>query len=135
MAGFGFVAPKYVTPFPHMLGMGSQVRARLEEFIIELKVEMVGLEIHENKYGGHSSREFAERIVNVLSLVGNALPKSIIMNLGCGPNHLTVLPWAWGFRMEWSPRTKLAFTHGFNSSMHVKVVRRTIAFHNAFSDR
>jgi hypothetical protein len=65
-----------------MRGMGLQVRSRFVKRVIEIKVEMMCLEVHDEEHRGHRCRKFAKGVVEVLGLEGNALPKASVVNLG-----------------------------------------------------
>ena len=65
-------------PPGQMLGVGFQIGARFVEGIVELQVQMVGLQDHDDEHGGNGAREFPESVVHVLGLQRDALPEPLI---------------------------------------------------------
>ena len=48
-----------------MMGMRVQVSARLEEFVAEVQVEMVCLQVRDDEYRGNRTGELLQRAVHV----------------------------------------------------------------------
>ena len=69
-------------PMRQMHGMRLQISSRLVELVIEIKVQVVRLQIHDDKHGRHRAGELAKGVVNVLGLKRDALPEPFLMDLG-----------------------------------------------------
>jgi hypothetical protein len=63
--------------------MRVQVGSRFVEFVIEIQVEMVRLQVHDEKHRGHCAGKFTEGVIHLLRLQRHALPEAFIMDL-CG---------------------------------------------------
>lgn len=57
-----------VVPVSHVAGMCMQVSARFKKLIIKGEVEVVGLQVGDDKDRRHHARKLTEGIVNVLRL-------------------------------------------------------------------
>lgn len=60
--------PKLTMPVFHMLSVGLKVGAFLIEFIVEIEIDMLGLEVSCGKNAWNCSGEFPKSVVNVLCL-------------------------------------------------------------------
>src|SRR5579884_437838 len=114
-------------PALQMLSMCLQVCAGQEELIVVFQVEVMGLQVHQDKDSGHSSRELAKGIVGILRLQGHALTEFFIMHLRTAAHFAAVLPRSRSAGMERTSRTKLALTEGIHRRPHRGIVWRTEA--------
>lgn len=55
-------------PVSEMILVGAQVRSRVVKGVVKLKVEVMSLEIHDQKYRGNSSGKLAEGLVDIFAL-------------------------------------------------------------------
>ena len=60
-----------------MTGMALQIGTGFKEIIIKFQVQVMGLEIHDEKNRGHRAGEFAKSVQNVLRLQGDTGPEFI----------------------------------------------------------
>src|SRR5215472_17306380 len=110
-ASFGLAMPAL-----HVLGVGAQVCAGLEEPVVEVEVEVVGLDVVHDEHRRHRPRELAERVEDVLRLRGDAGFERLVVDLGAAPRPRAVRPGAGGFgverRLSWSYRKPSPGTSG-----------------------
>ena len=57
-------------PALHLLRVGTQVGAGIEETVIEVEVEMIGLDVVQDEHGRDGAWELAEGVEDVLRLDG-----------------------------------------------------------------
>ena len=88
--------------------MRLQVSPGLVELVIKIKVQVVRLQIHDDKHGRHRAGELAKGVVNVLGLKRDALPEPFVMDLGGRAHFTAVLPRAGRVRVKRSSRAELA---------------------------
>src|SRR6266568_1983581 len=122
-------------PALQMLSMGLQVCAGQEELIVVLQVEVMGLQVHQEKDGGHGSGELAKGIVDILRLQGHARTEWFVVQLRAAAYCAAVLPRSRGVGMERSAGTKFALAEGIHRRPHGGVVWRTVAFKDALQPR
>ena len=61
-------SPGFAVPALHVLCVCAQVGAGLEETVIEVEVQMMGLDVVQDEHGRHGAWEFAEGVEDVLRL-------------------------------------------------------------------
>ena len=59
-------SPGFAVPARYVLCVGAQVGAGLEETVIEVEVQMMGLDVVQDEHRRHGARELAEHIEDVL---------------------------------------------------------------------
>jgi hypothetical protein len=69
-------------PTFYVLSVRRQIRPRLAEFVIEIQVDMMCLQVHDYKHGGYGAGELAESVVDVSGLQRHIIPESVNVNLG-----------------------------------------------------
>jgi len=62
--------------------MGVQIGAGFEKFVIKLQVQVMSLEVHDEKNGGNGTGKFVKSIKHVLSLSGDTFSELVAMILG-----------------------------------------------------
>jgi len=55
---------------------------RLVEFVIEIQIQMMSVQIRDEEHRRHRSRQFAECVIYVLGLKSHAFLEALILNLG-----------------------------------------------------
>src|SRR5215472_15351597 len=118
--------PLLAVPPLHVLGVGAQVGAGLEEPVAEVEVQVVGLDVVHDEHGRHRPRELAERVEDVLRLRGDAGLERLVVDLGAAPHAGAVRPGAGGSGVERAAGTELALGEGLHGGGHVGVVRGTV---------
>jgi hypothetical protein len=58
-------------PASHVLGVGAQVRTGLEEPVVEVEVQVMGLNIVHDEHGRNGPGELSERVEDILRLRGD----------------------------------------------------------------
>ena len=69
-------------PPVHVLGMRFQVSSGFVKFVIEIQIEVMRLEVHDQKHRWHRAGKFTECIVYILGLNGHAIPELFIVYQG-----------------------------------------------------
>src|SRR5215470_19823148 len=106
--------------------MTTQVGAWLEEPVIEVEVQVVGLDVVHDENGRHRPRELAERVEDVLRLRGDAGFERLVVDLGAASHARAVRPGTGGSGVERAAGTELALGEGFHGGGHVGIVRRAV---------
>ena len=107
-----------VPPLP-VAGMSRQVTSRLVEGVVELGVEMVGLQVDEGEHGGDGRREAAEGVIEILGLQGDALAEFLVVRLSGGADGAGVFPGAGGIGVVGADGAELPPSDGINGGQHV----------------
>src|SRR5262249_16967376 len=94
-------------PAAHVVGVGGKVRAGLEEAVLELEVQVVGLDVVHDEQRRHRARELAEGVEHVLGLERNAVLELLVMDLGAAAHAWAVGPGAGGVGVEGPARAEL----------------------------
>src|SRR5690349_11685060 len=115
-----------------MFGMSAQVGTWLEERVIIFQIEMVSLDIHENKDGWHSGRELAEAVEGILSLGRDTITEQLVVHLSAAANFATLFPGSGGIGMEGTTRAKFALAEVIDGGAHGWIVGRTVTLENTF---
>src|SRR3712207_6063730 len=114
-------------PAAHVVGVGFQVRSRPEVLIVELQVQMVGLQVGQHKHAGDGARELAESLVDVLCLKRHALLEFLAVDLRARAYPRALLPGTRRAGVKGPTGSELPLCEGLNSCPHVGVVRWTVA--------
>ena len=99
--------PGFAVPALHMLGVGAQVGAGLEETVIEVEIQMMGLDVVQDEHGRHGARELAERVEDVLRLQRHATFELVVVDLRASADARAVAPGAGGVAVERPARPNL----------------------------
>src|SRR4029450_9404434 len=92
----------------HVVGVRAQVGPRLEEAVVELQGQVVGLDVVEDEEGRHRARELAEGVEDVLGLQGDAGLELLVVHLGAAPEAGAVGPRTGGVAVERTSGAELA---------------------------
>ena len=114
-------------PAGHVVGVGLHIRLWSEVVVVELKLQVVSLQVSQDEDARYGAGKLPEAIVDILRHDRNALLKLLTVDLGTAPHPGALLPGPGSVRVERSSRTELPLGEGFDGGPHVLVVRRAVA--------
>jgi hypothetical protein len=97
----------FAVPPRHVLCMGAQVGARVEETVIEVEVEIMGLAVVQDEHGRHRAGELAEGVEDVLRLQRHTSFECLVMDLSTSTDAWAVRPGARVSRLNGPPGPNL----------------------------
>lgn len=109
-----------------MLGVGGQVRAGVEDLVVVVGVEVLGLEVIHDPDGGDGAGEFAEGVPDVGGLELHQFGKALVGFCGLGADGAALGPRTRGVRVEGAAGTVFALEEGVDGIGHRVVVRRAV---------
>src|SRR6266567_2386597 len=101
-------------PARHVLGVRIQVGARLEEAVVEVEIQVMGLDVVHDEHRRHRAREFAEGVEDVLGLKRDARFEPLVVNLSAPPHARAVGPCSRSVRVERAAWAELALGEGLD---------------------
>jgi hypothetical protein len=92
--GLYLSSPGFAVPALHVLCVCVQVGTGLEETVIEVEVQMMGLDVAQDGHGRHGARELAERVEGVLRLQRHASFELVVVDLRASADAWAIAPGA-----------------------------------------
>src|SRR3712207_4149295 len=114
---------RLLVPPLHVLPVRAEVRARREEPVVELEVQVMGLHVVEDEQGRHRPRELAEGVQHVLRLQRDQRLEALVVDLRAATEAGAVGPRARCPGVERATRAELAGHERLDRRGHVGVVR------------
>ncbi len=108
-------------PAVHVLGVRFQVRPRSEVVVVELQLQMVGLQIRKDEDARDRTGELPEAIVDVLRHRRYALLELLAVDLSAATYPGALLPGTRRVGVEGSPWAELPLGEGLDGGVHVGV--------------
>src|SRR6266487_1181237 len=122
-------------PPAQVLCMRTEVGPWLEQRIVVLQIEVMRLQVHQDKDRRDGGRELAKGVEGILRLQRDACTELLVVNLGTGPHPAALLPGSGRIGMKRPALAELAFTEMIHRRSHRRVVRRTMPFKDAWEPR
>src|ERR687895_1080516 len=114
-------------PAGHVVGVGLQVGPRAEVMVVELQLQVVGLQVGQDEDARDGAWELPEAVEDILCHDRYALFELLAVDLCAATHPGALLPGTRRIGMEGSSRTELPLGEGFDGGPHVRIVWRAVA--------